>query len=46
MDSKPIGLAVVGSGRIGSLRSQLAVAHPAVSYIAGLFDKILNDKEQ
>jgi predicted dehydrogenase len=33
-DSKPIGLAVVGSGRIGTLRSRLAAAHPAVRFIA------------
>ncbi|MGZ8198618.1 MAG: Gfo/Idh/MocA family protein [Burkholderiales bacterium] len=29
-----MGLAVVGSGRIGSLRAQLAAAHPAVRFIA------------
>ncbi len=34
MESKPIGLAVVGSGRIGSLRARLASAYPAVRYIA------------
>ncbi|MGZ5177562.1 MAG: Gfo/Idh/MocA family oxidoreductase, partial [Burkholderiales bacterium] len=34
MDSKPIGLAIVGSGRIGTLRAQLAAAHPAVRYVA------------
>ena len=33
-DSKPIGLAVIGSGRIGTLRSRLAAAHPAVKFIA------------
>jgi predicted dehydrogenase len=33
-DSKPIGLAVIGSGRIGTLRSRLAAAHPAVRFIA------------
>ena len=33
-DSKPIGLAVVGSGRIGTLRSRLAAAHPAVRFLA------------
>jgi predicted dehydrogenase len=33
-DSKPIGLAVVGSGRIGTLRARLAAAHPAVRFIA------------
>ncbi|MEN3353635.1 MAG: hypothetical protein V7640_1793 [Betaproteobacteria bacterium] len=34
MDSKSIGLAIVGSGRIGTLRARLAAAHPAVRYIA------------
>src|SRR5215207_9899810 len=33
-DSKPIGLAVVGSGRIGTLRARLASAHAAVRFIA------------
>ena len=33
-ESKPIGLAIVGSGRIGTLRARLAAAHPAVRYIA------------
>jgi predicted dehydrogenase len=32
--SKRIGLAVVGSGRIGTLRARLAAAHPAVRFIA------------
>src|SRR5262245_15115610 len=32
--SKRIGLAVVGSGRIGTLRSRLAATHPAVDVIA------------
>jgi predicted dehydrogenase len=31
---RPIGLAVVGSGRIGTLRARLAAAHPAVRFIA------------
>ena len=30
----PIGLAVIGSGRIGTLRARLAAAHPAVRFIA------------
>jgi predicted dehydrogenase len=34
LDSKSIGLAIVGSGRIGTLRARLAAAHPAVRYIA------------
>ena len=33
-DSRPIGLAVIGSGRIGTLRARLAAAHPAVRFIA------------
>jgi predicted dehydrogenase len=33
-DVKPIGLAIVGSGRIGTLRARLAAAHPAVRFIA------------
>ncbi len=31
---REIGLAVVGSGRIGSLRARLASEHPAVSFLA------------
>ncbi|MDB5865112.1 MAG: oxidoreductase protein [Betaproteobacteria bacterium] len=34
VDMKPIGLAIVGSGRIGTLRARLAAAHPAVRFIA------------
>ena len=34
MNGKSIGLAIVGSGRIGTLRARLATAHPAVRYIA------------
>ena len=33
-DTKPIGLAIVGSGRIGTLRARLASAHPAGRFIA------------
>ena len=33
-DSKRVGLAVIGSGRIGTLRARLAAAHPAVRFIA------------
>jgi predicted dehydrogenase len=33
-DTKPIGLAIVGSGRIGTLRARMAAAHPAVRFIA------------
>lgn len=33
-DSKPVGLAIIGSGRIGTLRARLAAAHPAVRFIA------------
>jgi predicted dehydrogenase len=31
---KELGVAIVGSGRIGTLRATLAAAHPAVRYIA------------
>ncbi|MDB5804470.1 MAG: putative dehydrogenase [Betaproteobacteria bacterium] len=31
---KDIGLAIIGSGRIGTLRARLAAAHPSVKYIA------------
>ena len=34
MQGESIGLAVVGSGRIGTLRARLAAAHPAVRCIA------------
>ncbi len=34
MQSKDLGLAIVGSGRIGTLRARLAAGHPAVRYIA------------
>ena len=33
-ETKAVGLAIVGSGRIGALRAQLAAAHPAVNFIA------------
>jgi predicted dehydrogenase len=33
-DKQQIGLAVVGSGRIGSLRARLAAEHPAVRFLA------------
>jgi predicted dehydrogenase len=33
-ETRPIGLAIVGSGRIGTLRARLAAAHPAVRFIA------------
>lgn len=34
MDKKELGIAVVGAGRIGSLRAQLAAEHPAVGFLA------------
>ena len=34
MKRKSLGIAVVGAGRIGGLRAQLAAAHPAVEFIA------------
>ena len=33
-EHKQLGIAVVGAGRIGSLRAGLAAGHPAVNYIA------------
>jgi len=34
IERKTLGLAMIGSGRIGSLRAQLAAGHPAVRFIA------------
>src|SRR3954464_12322232 len=34
IERKQIGLAIVGSGRIGTLRAKLASTHPAVNFIA------------
>ncbi len=34
MRHKQIGIAVLGSGRIGTLRAAGAAAHPAVSFLA------------
>jgi predicted dehydrogenase len=34
MQRKQIGLGIIGSGRIGTLRSRLASEHPAVNFIA------------
>src|SRR3954462_6163047 len=34
MKQTNIGIAVVGAGRIGTLRARLAAKHPAVSYLA------------
>src|SRR5262245_54482474 len=34
IERNSLGLAVVGSGRIGTLRARLAAGHPAVRYIA------------
>jgi predicted dehydrogenase len=34
VDTKELGIAVVGSGRIGSLRARLAAMHPAVKFLA------------
>jgi predicted dehydrogenase len=33
-ERKSVGLAVIGSGRIGTLRAKLAAGHPAVNFIA------------
>jgi predicted dehydrogenase len=32
--NKPLGVAVIGSGRIGTLRARLAAKHPAVGFLA------------
>ena len=34
MKTKELGIAVVGSGRIGSLRARMAAGHPAVNFLA------------
>ena len=34
IERKQLGIAVVGAGRIGSLRAGLAAGHPAVNFIA------------
>ena len=34
MQAKDLGIAVVGSGRIGTLRARLAAKHPAVRFLA------------
>ena len=34
MPAKELGLAIIGSGRIGTLRGRLAAGHPAVRFIA------------
>jgi predicted dehydrogenase len=34
MKAKELGIAVVGSGRIGTLRARLAAKHPAVRFLA------------
>src|SRR5688572_7335080 len=34
METKALGIAVVGAGRIGSLRARLAASHPAVGFLA------------
>ncbi|OGA53542.1 MAG: hypothetical protein A3G24_17530 [Betaproteobacteria bacterium RIFCSPLOWO2_12_FULL_62_13] len=34
IERKPLGIGVIGSGRIGTLRARLAAGHPAVQFIA------------
>ena len=34
MKRKDLGVAVIGAGRIGSLRARLAARHPAVNFLA------------
>src|SRR5579871_1423640 len=31
---KPLGIAVIGAGRIGTLRARLAAKHPSVQFLA------------
>ena len=45
MSQKELGLAVIGSGRIGSLRAILASGHPAVKYLGVSDINIENAKE-
>ncbi|HKU71698.1 MAG TPA: Gfo/Idh/MocA family oxidoreductase, partial [Burkholderiales bacterium] len=33
-ESKQLGVAVIGAGRIGTLRARLAAKHPAVGFMA------------
>jgi len=33
-EAKELGIAVVGSGRIGTLRASLAAVHPSVRFLA------------
>ncbi len=40
MDKKELGVAVVGSGRIGTLRASMATRHPSVNFLA------VSDKEK
>ena len=34
MQRKELGIAVVGSGRIGTLRARIAAKHPSVGFLA------------
>ena len=34
MRREPLGIAVIGAGRIGTMRAQLAAQHPSVSFLA------------
>ena len=34
MERKELGVAVIGAGRIGTLRARLAAKHPAVKFLA------------
>ena len=34
MKRKELGIAVIGAGRIGSLRARLAARHPSVGFLA------------
>ena len=34
IERRQLGIAIVGAGRIGTLRAQLAATHPAVTFLA------------
>ena len=45
MERKSLGVAVIGSGRIGALRAQLAAGHPGVNFLA-VSDRVIKAAEQ
>jgi threonine dehydrogenase-like Zn-dependent dehydrogenase len=44
MKAKELGIAVVGSGRIGTLRARLAAKHPAIRFLVVSDEKVENAK--